>query len=148
MLEAFKNPAKIVVFRGFSKTHLLGLQKKPMFSGFQLSDKPTPTIFLKSGIASILVFLGVFQNAHVGGSSGESNVLWYSAYPYDCVEICSTTRLPRACHMHMLGTLKNPLFCSSQLSDKPTVGQPLRFLEIWLCRNTRFPRFSKSFVLW
>ena len=113
--------------RIFQSAHF-GALENPTFRSVQLSDKhkANPTIFLISGFVELLVFLG-FSKAHILGALQKSHVFvvfQLSDMSYrnptislisGFVEILVFLGFSR---MHIWSALKNPTFCSFQLSAR------------------------------
>ena len=103
---------------------------------------------------------------HEADAAVDDDSFAYSAvsFPYDTISSSKEWRLKGAkgvqeevedgtsiydlgfSKMHVSGALKNPAFCSVQLSDK-CWGNPTIFLDFWFCRNVCFCRVSKMHIL-
>ena len=120
--------AQILFFPRIFKMRMLGTWESTRFCSSQLSDNPrrAPRILWNSGFAQVLFFPRDFQVAyieHLAKTLGfvvvgflinprpTRRILWNSGF-------AQVLFFPRIFKMRMLGTWKNPRFCSSQLSDK------------------------------
>ena len=91
---------------------MLGTEENICFVvfSFLVNPRPTPTIFLKSGFAEILVFL-VVSKVHVSGTFEN---------PCDFLNLALQTHsFSQGFQSARVGAFENPMFCCIQLSDKP-----------------------------